>query len=266
MGLEFKRQYMRTFQLRTMVDIPNLLYMHNGSQHVISTCGHGFTSSLGTAIHNELAWHIRPDDVWLFVLQQATPSLTKTCPQTSVQGLVYEQCVNSLFDQVKCPLKHLYDLDFTTSTYDTKMAAKIALLANKDHNTYPWTQPLTFSSLPPIIVTQGAKHDWDKICSMMNELQPYNNAVLDKLRPVVEEIVAATPKYTSLNALSVHHSGLSSFRVSEGLEIVSGFIGSIFDDANKSIQPNITWYVKRQDDDITCVQRSSSSCLFTYEE
>jgi hypothetical protein len=103
---------------------------------------------------------------------------------------------------------------------------------------------------------------------MMTELKSHDNAIVSKLRPVVEEIAKApnttTPKYTSLEALSIHHSGLSSFRVSEGLEVVSGFVGSVLDAVNKTIQPNITWYVKRQDDEATRAQRSS--CLFTYEE
>lgn len=255
-----RRNFMRTFQLRTLIDIPDLVYMYDDTKQVVSTYGHGFTSSLGTAMHHGFTWNISPDDVWLYILQQATPYLDITSPSSVVSGLVYEQCVNILFDQIICPHKHIYNMDFTTSTYASKMAAKIALLATQDQTTFPWSNNILScrDTFIPSISLQGTKQDWQKIPAMLAELPDI--PFLTKVGPCIDAIIneASLPE---LGLLTINHSGLSSFKVAEGLEVVSGFVGAIINDENNCISPNITWYVKRYDHATTT---SVQPCSFTY--
>lgn len=245
--LSFQTLFTRTFPLNSLINIPDLVYMHEDTKQVVSTHANGFLSSLQSAQYNRFKWRLTPDDVWLYVLQNLVPlEHTATCPQ-SVTGLVYEQCVNQLFDNVKHPLKHMYDFDFTTSTYASKLAAKITFLSERIHDFSYSFRPIA-THPTPLIHLEGTTQDWDKLRTMFTELIT-SYPVLESMAPFIIDFSNTAPLYTRKQ-----HMGVTYFKASPTLEVSAGFIGATLHAATESISPNITWYIAGTSSSDNCVK------------
>lgn len=251
--MHFKNMFTRTFPLNLLIDIPELVYMHDDTKQVISTHGNGFMSTLQTAQYHDFVWSISPDDVWLHALQQIIPIQHENVDIKS-HGLVYEQCINQLFHMVPCPYKHIFDLDFSTSTYASRMAAKVAYLSHFIHQ-----QPYSFSPIindfkNPIITTKGTKEDWDKIRYMTEHT--------DIIPEHFKDFLFQPSSFKALQNLyksSSSHSGITGFKTDTNMQVFSGFIGAVLNNTEGSVSPNITWYIANSKD-----QQNISRVSFKY--
>jgi hypothetical protein len=130
----------------------------------------------------------------------------------------------------------MYDFDFTTSTYASKLAAKITFLSERIHDFSYSFKPIE-TRPAPLIHLEGTTQDWDKMRIMFKELLTTYPA-LESMAPFITDVSNTTPLYTHK-----HHMGVSCFKASPTLEVSAGFIGATLHAASESISPNITWYI-----------------------
>lgn len=247
----FDRIYNRSFALDMLIDVHDITYIHESDKRVISSFGNGFISSIETANNNKFAWHVTPDDVWLFALQY----IRSYCqpPQQNIikgNGLVYEACISSIFNQLdEGSCKCLYDINFTTSTYSTKTAAKITYLSDVSATTTyqrpPATQAISKFHL------DGTQQDWDTVMSLYNkciDMTPRSlHESIKQLHPWLASFARdQKPEFNYVSPIVKSSDGVMTTQFpKEYTSISSGFVGCTLDQKRESVAPNIAWYVTR---------------------
>ena len=265
----FDRVYSRSFALDMLMDTQDIIYIHDSDKRVISTFGNGFISSLATANNNKFSWHVAPDDVWLFALHYIKMFHPNTQHSEIIKGcgIVYEACISSIFNQVPDnTYKSLYDINFTTSTHTSKMAAKITYLAEKQTSKMYQKPPVTTDIRE--IHLYGTQQDWDMIMKMYNtaiDMFPRDTQKsIQCLQPWLNSFVQQAPSFQSVSTIIGATDGIMTINFPrEHTTICSGFVGCTLDQKLESAGPNIAWYVTRPEKQ---VNKRASSVMHYYQE
>lgn len=240
----FDKLYSRRFELKTMMDFHNIVYIHDGHKKIISTFGNGLISSLETAAKNNFTWQVSPEDIWLLVLQHTRQFIKH--PGNNIikgQGLVYEANVTSIFNQLDHPVKKLYDINFSTSNYGTNMVFKLTFLGtSQDYRTYS-------IDAPKKVILKGTQSDWDDMLKHYDTLHHIFPTFQSQLRTLGSFLVSFAnqkPSLDLLNDIKASSDGcITQDFPLQYTKITGGFIGASLDPPTQSVCPNISWYVTR---------------------
>lgn len=258
-------------------------YINNHTKKII-VCSYGnqLIECFNFAIENNLDVSIRPDDIWLLIIQNimnymhlssTRKNYIKQYPRkVFITAKSYKASISPLISTLSSYILNdsfisLMTNDYSTTTDETLLASQVLILSqqkdiNQDTESHGYTQLQSNSHVKGIYVN-GTVDDWihitDKLNIIIQEHPCLQNFINILIKPIVVEFVNVFSNIINKSFWKNIHKYIEELQVPgqsiitfyknkqdskfQKLNLKAGFIGICIDSNTNSVVPYIDWLI-----------------------